>query len=42
MHYHWGQTAAKKKEGSHFKHRTSNKKSKTILTVVGTTIGWFT
>ena len=27
MHYHWGETAAKKKERSHFKQRTSSQKA---------------
>ena len=35
------QTAAKKKERDHFKQRTSNRKSRAILTVVGTTAGQF-
>ena len=39
MHYHWGKTAAKEERG-HFKQRTSSKKIRAILTVVGVTIGW--
>ena len=41
MHYYWGQTAAKIESG-HFKQCTSNKKSRAILIVVGTTVWRFT
>ena len=39
MHYHWGQTAAKKRESTHFEQRTSSKKSRVTSTVVGKTTG---
>ena len=34
MHYHWRQTAAKKKERGHVEQRTLSKKSSETLTMV--------
>ena len=34
MHYHWGQTAAKKERG-HSEQRTSSKKNSAALTMFG-------